>query len=84
MQHNGDDSYLFLNGVQEVKFKGKDSEIKPYHLCLGNISEDFSSTNAQKTGLYGHAYDFSVDYGAIENNHILDIHRYLMKKNKII
>ena len=29
-------------------------------------------------------YDFSVDYDAIEVDDILDIHKYLMKKNGII
>ena len=38
----------------------------------------------KKTGLNGYVYDFSVDYDAIEVNDILDIHKYLMKKNGII
>ena len=29
-------------------------------------------------------YDFSVDYWAIANDKILDIHKYSMKKNNII
>ena len=36
------------------------------------------------TGLTGYVYDFSVDYWAIANDKILDIHKYLMKKNNII
>ena len=75
---------MFVNGVEQTKFKAKGSEIKRYPLCLGNISKDFSSTNAQKTGLYGHVYDFSVDYRAIVNDEILNIHKCLMKKNHII
>ena len=85
LHYNGDNSYLFVNGVEQIKFKAEDSQIKPYPLCLGNISKDFSSTNAQKTGLHGYVYDFSVDYDAIGNDKILDIHKYLMKKkNNII
>ena len=38
----------------------------------------------KKTGLKGYVYDFIVDYDAIVVSDILDIHRYLMKKNKII
>ena len=38
----------------------------------------------KKTGLTGYVYDFSVDYDAIAVNDILDIHKYLMKKNGII
>ena len=33
--------------------------------------------------LYGNVYDFSVDYSAITNDEILDIHIYLMKNNNI-
>ena len=38
----------------------------------------------KKTGLKGCVYDFSVDYDAIANSDILDIHKYLMKKNNMI
>ena len=64
-------------------FKGKDSEIVPYPLCLGNISKDFTIPYRLETGLFGYAYDFSVDYWAIANDKILDIHKYLMEKNNI-
>ena len=37
----------------------------------------------KKTGFNGYVYDFSVDYGAIAVNDILDIHNYLMKKKKM-
>ena len=35
----------------------------------------------KKTGLKGYVYDFSVDYNAIAVANIVDIHKYLMKKN---
>ena len=38
----------------------------------------------KKTGFNGYIYDFSVDYDAIEISDILDIHKYLLQKNKII
>ena len=38
--YNSDNSYLFVNGRQIIKFKAKDSEILPHRLCLGNISKD--------------------------------------------
>ena len=84
MHYNGANSYLFVNGTEIVKFKAKDSEIKAYSLCLGNISKDFSVDNMKKTGLNGYVYDFSVDYDAIAVADILDIHKYLMKKNGIV
>ena len=80
LHYNGSNSYLFTNGKEFIKFKAADSEIKSYPLCLGNISRDFRSANAQKTGLYGHVYDFSVVHWNIGNDKILDIRRYLMKK----
>ena len=54
--------YLFINGTEIHKFKAKDSEIVAVPLCLGNISEDFSTANVKNTGLIGSVYDFSVDH----------------------
>ena len=51
LHYNGDDSYLFVNGKQELKFKAKDDQIVKEILCLGNISDDWTAANAQKTGL---------------------------------
>ena len=84
LHYNSDSSYLFVNGKQVINFKAKDSEIKAYPLCLGNISKDFSSNDWEDTGLYGNVYDFGVDYSAITTDKILDIHKYLMEKNNII
>ena len=81
MHYNEANSYLFLNGTGIYEFKVKDSEIVAYPLCLGNISKEFSVNNMIKTGLNGCVYDFSVDYDAIAVDNILDIHKYLMKKN---
>ena len=84
MHYNGDNSYLFVNGKEIISFKAKDSEIVPYPLCLENISKEFNSSNATKSGLVGYVYDFSVDYWAIANDKILGIHNYLMKKKNTI
>ena len=89
LHYNGDSSYLFDNRKEISNFKAKDSEIVPYPLCLGNVSKDFSLINTTNTGLYGYIYlvlisvDFSVDYKAITNDKIHDIHRYLREKNNI-
>ena len=37
----------------------------------------------KKAGLSGYVYDFSVDYDAIVVDDILEIHKYLMKKNNM-
>ena len=83
---NGDDSYLFVNGKEVTKFKAKKSEIKSNQLTLGSISTsaNLSRSDIEDSKLYGNAYDFCVDYSAISNDKILDIHAYLMKKNGII
>ena len=59
-----------------------ENEIVPYPLGLGNISKDFDLGYMEKTGLTGYVYDFSVDYRAIANDKILDIHKYLMEKKQ--
>ena len=77
-------SYLFLNGTEIIKLKAKDSVISAYPLCLENILMDWSVDDMKKTGLKGCVYYFSVDYNAIAVADILDIHKYLMKKNEIV
>ena len=81
LHYNGANSYLFVNGTEIIKFKAKDSEIVATPLCLRNISKDWSVENMREIGLSGYVYDFSVDYDAIAVDDILDIHKYLMKKN---
>ena len=81
MHYNGENSYLFVTGVEIYKFKGKDSERNESLLYLGSMSKDFSADNMKKTGLYGYVCDFSVDYVSIDVSDILDIHKYMMKKD---
>ena len=38
----------------------------------------------KKTGFNGYVYDFSTDYNAFAISDILDIHKYLIKKNGIV
>ena len=42
LHYNGDDSYLFVNSVQQAKLKTANSEILSKPICLGNISKDLS------------------------------------------
>ena len=83
LHYNGDNSYLFANGKQELKFKAKDDQIVKEILCLGNISDDWTAANAQKRGLWVEIYDFAVDYTSTNIGDIYNVHRYLMKKHKI-
>ena len=60
MHYNGNNSFLYVNAIKVYRFKAKDSEIKQYPLCLGNISGDSSANNMDRTGLNGCVYDFSL------------------------
>ena len=73
LHYNRDNSYLFLNGKEIHKFKAKDSEIVPCSLCLGGLSKNFEVGYMRSSRLTGYVYDFSVDYGAIAVDDILDI-----------
>ena len=64
LHYNGDNSYLFANGRQELKIKAK--------------------TDQLVKGLYGHIYDFVVDYKSINGvKPIYDMHRCSMTKHNI-
>ena len=66
LHYNGSNSFLFVNPTKIYQSKAKDSEIKKYPLCLGNISGDFSANNIKRQGLNGCVYNFSVDYRAFK------------------
>ena len=80
MHYNGANSCLFVNSVEIIKFKAKDSNILATPLCLGNISTDWSVDDMKDTGLNGYVYDFIVDYDATDVDDIKNILKYLMKK----
>ena len=66
LYYNGINIFLFTSAAKVYQFKRKDSEIKDYTLCLGNISKDFTINNMKKkkkkkTGLKGVVNVFS-DY----------------------
>ena len=48
LQYNGSHSFLFVNATKVYQFKAKNSEIKDYALCLGNVSKDFTINNMKK------------------------------------
>ena len=53
-------------------------------LCMGNLSDQWTPSESEKTGLPGNIYDFVVDYEAILGvDPIYDFHRYLMVKHNI-
>ena len=72
LYYNGYNSYLFVNGGEELQFKAKINGSNTTPPCFGNLSSDWSTTEATNTGLNGNVYEFAVKT-------IYDIHRYLMK-----
>ena len=84
LHYNGNISYLFVNGRQELKFKAKTDQLVKEKLCIGNLSDQWTTSESEKTGLYGNIYDFVVDYEAIIGvKAIYDMHRCLMTKHNI-
>ena len=53
LHFNGNDSYLFVNGRQELKFKTKTDQLIKEKLCLGNLSDQWTTSESEKTGLCG-------------------------------
>ena len=85
LHYNGNNSYLYVNGNQELEFKAKTDQLVKEKLCLGNLSDQWSTSESEKTGLYGKIYDFVVDYEQVaETTKILDMRRYLITKHSII
>ena len=76
LHSNRTNSYLFINGIEVVKFKAKDSEINPILLCLGKILKDFSIDHMEKAELNRYLCDFSYNYDAIAVDDILDIQKH--------
>ena len=84
LHYNGDNSYLFVNGREELKFKTKKDQIINKNLCLGNFSRYWTKDQSAKTSLYVNIYDFVLDYKAIVGTTtIYDMHQYLMTKHNI-
>ena len=84
LHYNNDDSYLFVNGRHELKFKCKTDQLVKEKLFIGNLSNQWTTSESEKTGLFGKIYDFVVDYEQISGvKAIYDMHRYLMTKHNI-
>ena len=71
-------SYLLM--LQNIyQFQAKDSEVKDYTLCLGDISKDFTINSMRNNKIKRNCKFFFVDFNPIDTNDILDIYKYLMK-----
>ena len=86
LHDNGNNSYLFANGKEELKFKTQSftNIMKSQVFCVGKFSSNWNSAENPKTGLYGNVYDFVIDYEPLNSEKtIYNIHRYLMTKYNI-
>ena len=73
LRYNGNNSYLYVNGNQGLKFKAKTDQLVKEKLCLGNLSDQWTTSESEETGLYGINYDFVVDY-----EHVLETLKFLI------
>ena len=48
LHYNSNDSYLFVNGRQELKFKAKMDQLVKEKLCIGNLSDQWTTSNQKK------------------------------------
>ena len=48
LHYNGDDSYLFVNGKQELKFKCKTEHLVKEKLCIGNLSDQWTARESER------------------------------------
>ena len=84
LHYNSDNSYLFVNGKETYKFKSNNKNDNfPSQFCLGSMSNKFGNVDSKEISFKVNVYDFSVDYDAIDESSILNIHKYLMNKNNI-
>ena len=75
---------MFVNGKEIFKFKTDNKNVNfPTQFCLGSLSNGFSATESREVSLNGNVYDFSVDYNSVDKSDILNIHKYLIKKNNV-
>ena len=46
LHYNGDDSYLFVNGRQELNFKYKTDQLVKEKLSIGNLSDQWTTSES--------------------------------------
>ena len=83
MHYNGDNTCLGANRKEIYKFKADNKNMDfPTQFCLRSISNKFDSDDIKEVSFTGNVYDFSVDYNVVDKCDILNIHKYLLVKNK--
>ena len=84
LHYSADNSYLFANGKEVVRFKAisKNSNF-PTQFSLVRVSNGFSAAKSREVSLNENVYDFSVDYNSIDKSDTLSIHNYLIIKSNM-
>ena len=84
LHYNDDNSYLFVNGKEILKFKTDNKNVSfPTQFCLKSISNGFVATEFRDISLKRNVYHFLVDHSTVDKSDILNIHKYLMVMNNI-
>ena len=52
LHYNGDESYFFVNGRQELRFKAKTDQLVKGKLCIGNLSDQWTTSESEKNRKY--------------------------------
>ena len=79
--YDNSESFLFINGVQQHKFKADKNEIVARKLNLGSVSDNFVLHYSHT--LNGNISGFALDYESATADKIQKIHKYLIKKYNI-
>ena len=66
MHYNCGTRYLFVSGEKIYHFKADDKNF--CHFCLRRVSEKLHTVESKEVSLKQNAYDFSVDYNAIDKS----------------
>ena len=48
LHYSSDDSYLFVKGRQELKFKAQKDQLVKEKLCIGNLSDQWTASESEK------------------------------------
>ena len=69
---------------KSLNYKVRDKNINfPTQFCLQSTSNGFSNAEAREVSLNENVYDFSVKCNSIDKSDMLNINKYLMRKNNI-
>ena len=74
---------MYVNDVKLYQFKAKGSEIKPYPMCLGNISKAFTVDNIEWNLIKWMYMIFLLIFNISGINNIVDMHKDLMGEHNI-